>query len=415
MSELENIRIQDDWLKGAELQALFDILCADGGDARVAGGAVRNALMGMPASDVDLCTTLVPQDVVKRLEGAGYKAVPTGIDHGTVTAVIEGLAFEVTTLRKDIETDGRHAVVEFGTDWQADANRRDLTMNGLYCDREGKVYDYVDGYKDIVSKDVRFIGDAETRIKEDSLRILRFFRFFAWYGGGRPDASGLKACAAGRRLLAGLSVERVWMELKKMLAAPDPSRAILWMRTTGILGAVLPETHKWGTDAVPGLLRLEQEQGWKADPLFRLMGMVRPDEETMQNLSKRLAFSNKETQRMVAWANNPAPKPDISISDFEKFLYKSDAQGLMDSMKLEVVHLQGRDEVTNADAMLKFIDFTQNWKRPTFPLQGQDLIAAGVKPGPEMGKKLNALEKAWIESGFKLTREALLASCNQYF
>lgn len=412
MSELENIRIQDDWLKGAELQALFDILCADGGDARVAGGAVRNALMGMPASDVDLCTTLVPQDVVKRLEGAGYKAVPTGIDHGTVTAVIEGLAFEVTTLRKDIETDGRHAVVEFGTDWQADANRRDLTMNGLYCDREGKVYDYVDGYKDIVSKDVRFIGDAETRIKEDSLRILRFFRFFAWYGGGRPDASGLKACAAGRRLLAGLSVERVWMELKKMLAAPDPSRAILWMRTTGILGAVLPETHKWGTDAVPGLLRLEQEQGWKADPLFRLMGMVRPDEETMQNLSKRLAFSNKETQRMVAWANNPAPKPDISISDFEKFLYKSDAQGLMDSMKLEVVHLQGRDEVTNADAMLKFIDFTQNWKRPTFPLQGQDLIAAGVKPGPEMGKKLNALEKAWIESGFKLTREALLASCN---
>lgn len=413
MSELENIRIQDDWLKGAELQALFDILCADGGDARVAGGAVRNALMGMPASDVDLCTTLVPQDVVKRLEGAGYKAVPTGIDHGTVTAVIEGLAFEVTTLRKDIETDGRHAVVEFGTDWQADANRRDLTMNGLYCDREGKVYDYVDGYKDIVSKDVRFIGDAETRIKEDSLRILRFFRFFAWYGGGRPDASGLKACAAGRRLLAGLSVERVWMELKKMLAAPDPSRAILWMRTTGILGAVLPETHKWGTDAVPGLLRLEQEQGWKADPLFRLMGMVRPDEETMQNLSKRLAFSNKETQRMVAWANNPAPKPDISISDFEKFLYKSDAQGLMDSMKLEVVHLQGRDEVTNADAMLKFIDFTQNWKRPTFPLQGQDLIAAGVKPGPEMGKKLNALEKAWIESGFKLTREALLASCNQ--
>lgn len=415
MSELENIRIQDDWLKGAELQALFDILCADGGDARVAGGAVRNALMGMPASDVDLCTTLVPQDVVKRLEGAGYKAVPTGIDHGTVTAVIEGLAFEVTTLRKDIETDGRHAVVEFGTDWQADANRRDLTINGLYCDREGKVFDYVDGYKDIVSKDVRFIGDVETRIKEDSLRILRFFRFFAWYGGGRPDASGLKACAAGRRLLAGLSVERVWMELKKMLAAPDPSRAILWMRTTGILGAVLPETHKWGTDAVPGLLRLEQEQGWKADPLFRLMGMVRPDEETMQNLSKRLAFSNKETQRMVAWANNPAPKPDISISDFEKFLYKSDAQGLIDSMKLEAVHLLGRDDEAQAQAqaMLKLVDFTQNWKRPTFPLQGQDLITAGVKPGPEMGKKLNALEKAWIESGFKLTREALLASCNQ--
>ena len=413
MSELENIRIKEDWLKGKELQALFDILCADGGDARVAGGAVRNALMGMPASDVDLCTTLMPQDVVKRLEAAGHKAVPTGIDHGTVTAVIKGEAFEVTTLRKDIETDGRHAVVEFGTDWVADANRRDLTMNGLYCDRDGRVYDYVDGYKDILTKDVRFIGDAETRIKEDSLRILRFFRFFAWYGGGRPDAEGLKACAAGRELLAGLSVERVWMELKKMLAAPDPSRAILWMRTTGILGAVLPETHKWGTDAMPGFLRLEQEQKWQPDALFRLMGMVRPDEETMQGLSKRLAFSNKETERMVTWANNPAPKADIPMSDFEKLLYKRDSQGLMDSMKLEAVHLQGRDDAANADVMLKLIDFAQNWQRPTFPLQGQDLIAAGMKPGPEMGQRLKALEEAWLDSGFVLSREELLAMVEQ--
>ncbi len=412
MSELENIRIKEDWLKGKELQTLFDILCVDGGDARVAGGAVRNALMGMPASDVDLCTTLIPQDVVKRLEAAGHKAVPTGIDHGTVTAVVDGAAFEVTTLRKDIETDGRHAVVEFGTDWVADANRRDLTMNGLYCDRDGKVYDYIDGYKDILSKDVRFIGDAATRIKEDSLRILRFFRFFAWYGGGRPDAAGLKACAAGRELLAGLSVERIWMELKKMLAAPDPSRAILWMRTTGILGAVLPETHKWGTDAMPGLLRLEQEENWQPDALFRLMGMVRPDVETMKGLSKRLAFSNKETERMVAWANNPAPKADTSISDFEKLLYRGDVSGLIDSMKLEAVHLQGRDDAANADAMLKLIDFAQNWQRPTFPLQGQDLIAAGMKPGPEMGQRLKALEEAWIESGFKLGRDALLEFSN---
>lgn len=413
MSELENIRIKEDWLQGEQLQALFDILCDDGGEARVAGGAVRNALMGMPASDVDLCTTLLPQEVVKRLEAAGHKAVPTGIDHGTVTAVINGEAFEVTTLRKDIETDGRHAVVQFGTDWEADANRRDLTINGLYCDRDGKVYDYVDGYKDILSKDVRFIGDASTRIKEDSLRILRFFRFFAWYGGGRPDAVGLKACASGRQLLAGLSVERVWMEMKKMLEAPDPSRAILWMRTTGILGAVLPETHKWGTDAIPGLLRLEQEQGWEPDALFRLMGIVRPDEETMQALSKRLAFSNKETQRMLAWANNPAPKADTSVGDLEKHMYRGDVQGFVDSMKLEVVHLRGREEDDAADAMLKLISHAQKWQRPKFPLQGQDLIAAGMKPGPEMGEQLKALEAAWIESGFKLGRDALLALSNQ--
>ncbi|KAG1702920.1 CCA tRNA nucleotidyltransferase 1, mitochondrial [Nymphon striatum] len=254
------VTAEEKWLQEETLQRLFDILCADGGEARVAGGAVRNALMGMDASDVDLCTTLLPQEVVQRLESAGEKAVPTGIEHGTITAVLDGKGFEVTTLRKDIETNGRHAVVEFGTDWEADANRRDLTINGLYCDRAGRVYDFVDGYGDILNKEVRFIGDAAARIKEDSLRILRFFRFFAWYGGGRPDANGLKACAAGKSLLVGLSAERVWMELKKLLAAPDPGRAVLWMRTTGILGSILPESEKWGTDAIPGLLRMEQEQ-----------------------------------------------------------------------------------------------------------------------------------------------------------
>lgn len=409
MSELEDIRIQDDWLKSKKLQALFDVLCAEGGDARVAGGAVRNALMGMPASDVDLCTTLLPQVVVERLEAAQYKAVPTGIDHGTVTAVIKGEAFEITTLRKDIETDGRHAVVEFGTDWEADAKRRDLTINGLYCDRNGKVFDYVDGYKDILAKEVRFIGDAATRIKEDSLRILRFFRFFAWYGGGRPDAAGLKACAAGRELLAGLSVERVWMELKKMLAADDPGRAILWMRTAGVLGAVLPETHKWGTDAMPGLLRLEQEQNWQPEPLFRLMGMVRPDVETVKALSKRMAFSNKETQRMVAWAGNPAPKADTSLSELEKLLYHGDVQGFIASMKLEVVYLRGREEDEAANEMLKLISHAQDWQRPVFPIQGQDLIAVGMNPGPDMGERLKVLEETWVNSAFVLSREELLA------
>jgi len=408
MSELKDIQITDDWLRSEPLQTLFDILCAKGGDARVAGGAVRNALMGMPASDVDLCTTLLPDEVVTRLEGAGQKAVPTGIEHGTVTAVVNGEPFEVTTLRKDIETDGRHAVVEFGLDWEADANRRDLTINGLYCDRDGKVYDFVDGYPDIQNREVRFIGDAETRIKEDSLRILRFFRFFAWYGGGRPDAKGLKACAAGRTLLAGLSVERVWSELKKMLSAPDPGRAILWMRTTGILGGVLPETHKWGTDAIPGLLRLEQEQGWEADPLFRLMGMVRPDVETMQAMAKRMTFSNKETERMIAWAGTISPKSDISTAELEKTIYRGDQQGLIDSMKLEVVHLLGRDEQNTAEAMLKLVHHAIDWQLPRFPVQGKDLMNKGMDAGPKLGEKLNVLENAWIESGFSLSKSELL-------
>lgn len=408
MSELKDIRIKDKWLQEETLQELFDILCADGGEARIAGGAVRNALMGMDASDIDLCTTLLPQEVVKRLQAAGKKAVPTGIEHGTITAVLDGKGFEVTTLRKDIETNGRHAVVEFGTDWETDANRRDLTINGLYCDREGGVYDFVDGYSDILNKEVRFIGDAASRIKEDSLRILRFFRFFAWYGGGRPDANGLKACAAGKSLLAGLSVERVWMELKKLLCAPDPGRAILWMRTTGILGNVLPESEKWGTDAMPGFLRMEQEQGWKADGLFRLMAMVRPDGETMQGLAKRMSFSKIETSRMVYWAESIAPEIDITHQELAKTLYRGNGQGLLDAMKLEAVHLRGREDEESAETMLGLLAFAQDWRQPKFAVQGKDLIALGIEAGPDMGKKLLVLEEAWIESDFMLDKSALL-------
>lgn len=408
MSELASVKITDGWLKDARLQVLFDVLCENGGEARVVGGAVRNALMGMPTSDVDLCTTLQPQEVVARLQAKGHKAVPTGIEHGTVTAVIDSHPFEVTTLRKDIETDGRHAVVEFGTDWQEDANRRDLTMNGLYCDREGNVFDFVNGYRDIETKTVRFIGDAEIRIKEDSLRILRFFRFFAWYGGGRPDAASLKACASGRTLMSGLSVERVWSELKKILSAPDPSRAILWMRTTGILGGVIPETHKWGTDVIPGLLRLEQEQAWEPDYLFRLMGMVCPDVETMQTMSKRMTFSNKEMERMITWADNSAPKPEIANGELDKLLYRGNAQGLLDAMKLEIVHLRGRENELTANKMLELVQYTQNWQKPKFPLQGQDLINVGMQAGPKMGDQLKQLEEIWIESGFALQKDVLL-------
>ena len=408
MSELQDVRVTEKWLEDKSLQELFDILCADNGEARVAGGAVRNALMGSAISDIDLCTTLLPGEVVERLEAAGAKAVPTGIEHGTVTAVLDGKGFEVTTLRKDIETNGRHAVVEFGTDWEADANRRDLTINGLYCDREGRIYDYVDGYRDILNKEIRFIGNAEMRIREDALRILRFFRFFAWYGEGRPDASGLKACAAGKSLLAGLSVERVWMELRKLLSAPDPGRAILWMRTTGILSVVLPESDKWGTDAIPGLLRLEHEQDWAPDGLFRLMGMVRPDSDTVKALAKRLSFSRKETSRLVFWAESRAPNFDLPGIELEKLLYQGDEQGLIDAMKLEVVHLRARENEAGANSMLQLTAYAEKWKRPSFPVQGKDLIGAGLKAGPEMGEKLKTLEEAWIDSGFHLEKQSLL-------
>ncbi len=234
------------WLQDAAVQRVFALLNADGGEGRVVGGAVRNALMGAPISDVDFATTNLPQVVMERAAAAGIKAVPTGIDHGTVTLVIDGRGFEVTTLRQDVETDGRRAKVSFGTDWQADAERRDFTINALYATADGDVVDLVNGLPDIETKTLRFIGDAHQRIAEDYLRVLRFFRFFAYCGSGRPDADGLRASARAKDKLDSLSAERVWSELRKLLAAPDPSRALLWMRTSGVLTAVLPETEKMG-------------------------------------------------------------------------------------------------------------------------------------------------------------------------
>jgi len=409
MLPLENISIQEDWLQHAELQKLFDLLTADNGEAMVAGGAVRNSLMGQPVADVDLCTTLLPQEVMDRVAAAGHKAIPTGIDHGTVTVVVNGTPFEVTTLREDVETDGRHAQVRFGTDWEADALRRDLTINGLYCDRNGQVFDFVDGYGDVVARNVRFIGDAGVRISEDALRILRFFRFFAWYGDGRPDAAGLKACNAEKERLGGLSAERIWMELKKLLTAPDPGRALLWMRTTGILGGLLPETAKWGIDAIPGLIRLEQEQHWEPEPIFRLMAMVRPDVETVTGLADRLLFSNVERERLTNWAASSAPLIETTDSELEMLLYRGSQTGLTDAMKLEVVHLRNRDEEDASLKMVKMIGHALTWRKPEFPVKGRDLLEAGFVAGPDMGEKLALLEEQWIESGFTLGRDKLLA------
>ncbi len=412
MQPLDEPIIREDWLKDAALQKVFDILTEDGGEARVAGGAVRNSLMGLAVSDIDLSTTALPDEVIARLESAGQKAVPTGIAHGTVTAVVDGVPFEITTLREDIETDGRHAVVKYGTDWGADARRRDLTINGLYCDREGRIFDYVNGYPDIVAREVRFIGNASKRIEEDSLRILRFFRFFAWYGSGRPDAEGLKACNAGKKLLGGLSVERVWMELKKLLSAPDPGRALLWMRTTGILGGLVPESVKWGIDAIPGLIRLEAAEGLSPDYLLRLMAIVRPETENVTGLSKRLALSNAEADRLLVWAASEAPNAGLSASQLEKQLYRGSPTGLLDAMKLEVVHLLNRDNPESAERMLKLIGHAAQWQKPDFPLAGKDLLEAGWDPGPEMGAELARLEALWVESGFELQKRELLKQLN---
>ncbi|PTM92676.1 CCA tRNA nucleotidyltransferase [Mycoplana dimorpha] len=402
-----------DWFRNPALQRVLALLNADGGEARVAGGAVRNSLMGMPAGDVDIATTLVPDEVIGRAKAAGIKAVPTGIDHGTVTLVTDRTPFEVTTLRRDLETDGRRAQVAFGTDWQEDAERRDLTINALYATANGEVVDLVGGLADIETRTVRFIGDADRRIAEDHLRILRFFRFFAFYGSGRPDADGLRACARAKGKLAALSAERVWSETKKLLSAPDPFRALLWMRQSGVLTQILPETEKWGIDAIPGLVAAETAFGWAPDPLLRLAAIVPPDAERLAGLSSRLKLSRAEAACLSEWAAAPEIPETIGETALDRMLYRHGPQGLIARLKLALSAARAKAE-TDPPSMARsalchrLLARAESWQKPDFPIAGGDVIAAGIPAGPKVGQILATLEAAWVDSNFNLDRQTLL-------
>ncbi|GGA70895.1 cytidine(C)-cytidine(C)-adenosine (A)]-adding enzyme [Nitratireductor aestuarii] len=407
-------RIDAAWLKDESLQKLLAVLSTDGEEARVAGGAVRNALLSQDVADVDVATTTVPDETIRRAKAAGFKVVPTGYEHGTVTVIAAGKPFEVTTLRADVETDGRHAVVQFGRDWNEDAARRDFTINAIYAKADGTIVDLVEGVRDIETGTLRFIGDAEKRIKEDYLRILRFFRFFAWYGRGRPDAEGIKACARLKDGMRKLSAERVWAELKKLLSASDPSRALLWMRQTGVLTTILPESEKWGIDTIHGLVEAERALHWELDPMLRLASMLPPDAERMRELGKRLRLSLREAERLELWAETPMPSHGLSEGEFRKTLYLNDVQGLTWRLKLAIV--TERTRVTEDAAALeklagyqRLLKQSQAWERPQFPVSGKDLLAIGFEPGMEVGKTLSRLEQKWVESGFALSKEALLA------
>ncbi|WP_165779594.1 CCA tRNA nucleotidyltransferase [Mesorhizobium sanjuanii] len=402
-----------DWLGDKHLQRLLAILAEGGEEARVAGGAVRNTLIGQSVADIDIATTCLPHETIRRAEAAGFKAVPTGIEHGTITVVAGGKPYEVTTLRADIETDGRRARVSFGRDWKADAERRDFTINALYAEADGTIIDLVGGIADIEAHRLRFIGDPEARIREDYLRILRFFRFFAWYGDGRPDAEGLKACARLKEGLNQLSAERIWSELKKLLLAPDPSRALLWMRQAGVLSNVLPESEKWGIDAIHGLTRSEKELGWTPDPLLRLEAILPPDAQRMKTLAERLKFSGVEAERLRHWALTAAVEPKISEAELAKKLYRGDRQGFVDRLRLSLASARVRavednDALLEAGGFSRLLAYAGKWQKPDFPLKGADLTALGASPGPKLGETLKNLEKEWVESGFALDRGALL-------
>ncbi|KQT82510.1 CCA tRNA nucleotidyltransferase [Aurantimonas sp. Leaf443] len=396
------------------LQRLLACLNEGEETARVVGGAVRNALLGEPVRDIDIASTTVPEETVRRVTAAGFKAVPTGFEHGTITVVVEGRPFEVTTLRRDVETFGRKAKVAFGRDWQADAERRDFTMNALYCEADGTVIDLVGGVEDARERRLRFVGEAATRIEEDYLRILRFFRFFAWYGTGRPDPDAVRAATRLKGGLAAISAERIWAELRKLLAAPDPARALLWMRQSGVLTAVLPESERWGIDAIHGLVAAQASFGWAADPLLRLAAIVPPDAQRLAELAKRLRLSNADRDRLLAFATAEPVQPQESETMFRRRLYYADRLALADRLRLSIASLHAKgagegDAMSALASLQRMLAATERFSPPDFPVSGRDLAEKGVAPGPEIGRRLEALKAAWVDSGFVLTRDALLS------
>lgn len=350
-------------------------------EARIAGGAVRDALAGRPVADIDVATPRPPDDVLAALRKAGIRSVPTGIAHGTVTAVSDGRGFEITTLRRDIETDGRHAVVAFTDDWRADAARRDFTMNALSMTRDGAVFDYFGGIADLRRGVVRFVGDPAARIAEDYLRILRFFRFHARYGVGPPDAAAVAAIRAGVAGLGRLSAERVWAELTRILAVHDPRGALALMADLGVLGAVIPE----GTD----LRRLERTvaAGAPPDPLVRLAALLTGDAESF---AERLRLSGADRERLIALQQAPPLRPEMDDAALRRLLADSDPANLRDRTWLE-----GRGG-PNWDALRLRL---AAMPRPVFPLEGRDVLALGIPPGPMVGALLRGVRSWWLAGG----------------
>ncbi len=378
------------------------------GTARFVGGCVRNAILNEPVGDIDIATQLAPKAVQAALKSAGIKSVPTGIEHGTITAVVDGQPFEITSLRKDVETDGRRAVIAFTDDWAEDAIRRDFTVNALYADADGNIYDPTgEGLDDIKSRRFRFVGNGDERVREDYLRILRYFRFLAWYAADQKiDAEALRACRENRAGLKSLSAERVWSEIKKILRAPEPARVVQIMLTNDILQIILPEASN--AEGLSLMQALENQVGLAADPLLRLMAMSGRDEFAMAGLAKRLKLANLEKARILSWAGNQvAFAPDMGERSFKQGIYASTPQTAYDRM---VVRAAGQTDPIIAATWVKKAKWALDWSIPEFPLKGRDLQKAGINDGPEMGKVLRALKELWIRSGFEADKEKLLVA-----
>jgi poly(A) polymerase len=375
------------WMSDRSVRRLLGALAKGGIAARFVGGCVRNTVLGRPVDDIDIAVDKPPETVMRTLEAADLKVVPTGLRHGTVTAIVEGRPFELTTLRRDLETDGRRAVVAFTDDWRADAERRDFTFNALYADPDGTIWDPFDGRADLLAGRVRFIGDPDQRIAEDRLRVLRFFRFHAWFGKPPLDSAGFDACRRNAGTLSALSAERVAKELLRLLAAPAPADALAAMAEAGALDHWLPEYA--GAARLKALVAREEAP----DPLRRLAAIVSPSAATA--VARRLKLSTQDSPRLQLMLEPAVPGDP---ENRRAALYR-----LGTSLFVDRVLLEGPGDWQAALALAR------RWTPPELPISGADALALGLKPGPQVGALLEAVERWWIAGDFSADRAACLA------
>ena len=391
------------WMVEWTTRAVLDALSSGGVEARFVGGVVRDTLLGLPilgpgrATDIDIATPAPPEQIIELLEKRGVRVVPTGLAHGTVTAVVPPRHFEITTLRRDVETYGRRARVAFDADWVADAARRDFTINAIFLAADGTIYDLVGGLEDLRAGRVRFVGDPATRIAEDVLRLLRYYRFEARFGSGSGDEPARAACRAAAHLLPTLSAERVAQELVRLLETPDPGRAVQMMQEDGVLAVVLPEARR--LNRLRRMIAIESDP----DPLRRLAAVVEVDADAAAALADRLHFPNAWRDRLRDLA---APWPFDPGTDGVKqrrALYRLGAARYRDLVLLDAANAR-----VSAERLAELIDFARDWTPPQFPLTGHDVISLGIPPGPRVGELLDAVERWWEAQDFTANRDQCL-------
>jgi poly(A) polymerase len=379
--------------------AVLEALAAGGAQARFVGGSVRDALLGRPIGDIDIATPAPPERVIELLEKRGIKVVPTGLAHGTVTAIAGNPPrhFEITTLRRDVETYGRRARVAFDADWAVDAARRDFTINAIFLDPDGTVHDPVRGLADLRAHGVRFVGDPATRIAEDVLRILRYYRFEARFGAGLGDPPARAACRALAHLLPNLSAERVAQELVKLLETSDPVPALRMTAEDGVLSVILPEARR--LDRLRDMIAIEPEP----DPLRRLAALIEVDGPGAVALAERLHFSNAWRDRLHGLAPPWAIDPPADIAAQRRAVYRLGAEHYRD-----IALLLAAEGAMSRDRLGELLALARDWTPPAFPLTGRDVTALGIPPGPGVGRLLHSAREWWEAGDCTASRAACL-------